>query len=85
MNVVLDVAFVLTAVQFFKGQFGLENKAALACAFSVSLVVGLYAPVAAAFPAIAPFLEPVINVIALFIASAGSYNLIKSATTRFIK
>jgi hypothetical protein len=75
MEPLLTVAFVVTATQFFKTQFSLANRYALLCAFIVALIVAFAPIVADQFPAASPYLNAFANVIALFIAGAGSYDL----------
>lgn len=78
MESVLTVAFVLATVAFFKTQFGMIQAHALLATFGVALVVGIAPQLAAAFPALLPWVESVINVIVIFLGAAGSYDLIVS-------
>jgi protein-S-isoprenylcysteine O-methyltransferase Ste14 len=73
-NPLLSVAFVVAATSFFKTQFSLAGRAALLCAFGVSLLVGLAPVLEAALPVLAPWITQVVGVVALFIGAAGSYD-----------
>ena len=72
---ILDVAFIVAVTAFFKEQFGIADKHALAAAFLVSLVVGLAPQFALAFPVAEPWIAAVLNVVKLFLGAAGSYDL----------
>jgi len=77
MEIVLDVAFVVAAVGFFKAQFGWKGPAALGAAFVTALLVQYAPALSALVPAAAPFIGGLVNVVALFIAAAGSYDTLK--------
>jgi hypothetical protein len=74
-NPVLSVALVVAATSFFKSQFGLAGRAALACAFGVALLVGLAPVIATAVPAASPWITQVVSVVVLFITASGGYDL----------
>lgn len=76
LNDVLTVGFIAAATAFFSKRLGLEDKKALLCAFGVTLFVGLAPQAAAQFPPLTPWLEAIVRVGTLFIAAAGSYDLI---------
>lgn len=77
MNIVLDVAFIVAAVSFFKQQFDLKGPKALGAAFGVALLVGLAPVVSASFPVAQPYIDTVVRVVGLFIAAAGSFDFAK--------
>jgi hypothetical protein len=80
---VLDVALILTITAFFKKQLGLSGWKVLVAGFVVALIIGLAPVFIATFPAAAPWLATVVNVIILFLAAAGSFDLavdVKTAT-----
>ena len=78
MEILLDAAFVIAAVSFFKAQFSWKGQTALGAAFVVSLLVA-YAPALASLsPAAAPFVDGLITVIKLFIGAAGSFDTAKA-------
>lgn len=81
-NPILSVAFVIAATQFFKTQLNLENKWALLCAFVVALIIGMAGPLAAAFPALSPWITQLLGVIGLFITAAGSYDFVMALKER---
>jgi len=76
MEFVLDAAFIIAVTAFFKQQFGLAGGAALLAALVVALVVGLAPLVGVTFPAFAPWISAVINVVVLFLSAAGGYDAI---------
>jgi hypothetical protein len=75
MEPVLTVAFVAAVVAFFKWR-GLVEGHALLAAFGVALFVGIAPLLAALIPPSVPFVDVVIQVITLFLAAAGGYDLI---------
>ena len=76
------VAFVIAWVAFFTTQFKLKGNVALLCAFLVSLLFGLSPLLAKAYPAIAPFLDVILNTILLTVSAAGGYDLIMKVATK---
>lgn len=83
VEIILDVAFILVCVSFFKQQMGLKGAAALACAFVTALIVGLSPVLSSQFPALAPWISAVINVIVLFLSAAGSFDTAAEFAKRF--
>lgn len=86
-NIVLDVAFVIAAVSFFRVQFGIAKGGAIMLAFVISLSVGAMPYLVTWLPALAPVLDVLVRVIGLFIAAAGSWDTVgllfrKRASTR---
>lgn len=77
METALTVAFIVAVTAFFKEQFGFSGRASLAAAFGVSLVVGLAPTLAAAVPALAPWITQLVSIIIMFVAAAGSVDAIK--------
>jgi uncharacterized membrane protein len=75
-TVVLDVAFVLVAVAFFKEQLNLAKNAAIGCAFIVSMIVGLVNVAAETWPTASPWIYGVVGVIVIFLSAAGSFDLV---------
>lgn len=73
-NIVLDAAFVLMCVSFFKANLNVANTGAIALAFVVSLIVGLAPEVAKAFPIVAPWVGAFINIVVIFLSAAGSFD-----------
>jgi len=78
MEPILTVAFIVAVTAFFKQQFGLVDKAALALAFVVSIVVGLAPQLVDALPALGPWIDAVIKVVVLFLSAAGSYDYVQN-------
>ena len=76
------VAFVIAWVAFFTTQFNLKGNVALGCAFVVSLLFALAPLVNTAFPAVAPFLDVLLNTILLTISAAGGYNIIMKVASK---
>jgi hypothetical protein len=72
MEYVLDAAFIIATVAFFKTQFGFSGKVTLLAAFVVALIVGLAPTITAQFPNVAPWITQIAGVIVLFISSAGT-------------
>lgn len=83
VEIILDVAFILVCVSFFKTQLGLKGAAALGCAFVVALIVGLSPVLAEQFPNLAPWIGAVINVIVLFLSAAGSFDTAAEFAKRY--
>jgi hypothetical protein len=81
VNIVLDVAFVIASVAFFKKQFNVKDGIALLLAFATALIIGLAPIIAGMLPITGPFIEVVIKVIVLFLTAAGSVDF----TTEMIK
>lgn len=77
MEIVLDAVFVIAAVGFFKAQFGWKGPAALGAAFVTALLVQYAPALSALVPAAAPFIDGLVNVVAVFIGAAGSFDTIK--------
>lgn len=76
MNIVLDAAFVIAAVAFFKDKLGLSGGATLAAAFVAVLFVALVPPVIALFPATGAILTAVVDAVKLFITAAGGVDFL---------
>ena len=72
---ILDFAFLVAATAFFKEQFSLSGKQALLAAFGVALFIGFAPVIGESLPALSPYLEAAVKVVALFIGGAGSYDL----------
>jgi hypothetical protein len=75
MDFVLDTAFVLAAVAFFKARFGLLGWKALAAAFGVSLLVVFKPELIALVPGYEGAIEKLLSVVQLFIAAPGVFDL----------
>lgn len=78
MDFVLDAAFVLAVVAFLKEQFKIKGVAVLLCAFVICLAYGFTPIVNEMFPNISPFVKVLWNTFVLFLASAGSFDLVTS-------
>lgn len=76
------VAFVIAWTAFFTTQFSLKGNIALLCAFGVSLLFALAPLASAAFPAVAPVLDVVLNTILLAVSAAGGYDLIVKVASK---
>lgn len=74
MDAVLSVAFVVALVAFLKKQFQLVGWKVLLSAFLVALVVAYVPVVEAQFPAAQVWIDPVVKVVGLFVAAAGSWD-----------
>lgn len=75
MDVVLNVAFVVAAVAFFKKQFGWSGWQPILAAFVLSVIVAFLPDLYAAFPMAKVVLEKLIGIIALFLAAPGVFDL----------
>lgn len=75
MEIVVNVAFVIAAVAFFKQRFGFFGWKAVLSAFLVSALVVYLPDLYAAFPQAQPYLEKLIGIVQVFITAAGSYDL----------
>jgi hypothetical protein len=75
---VLDAAFVIAAVAFFKAQMELTGRKVLLAAFGVVLFVAIEPPIVALFPLAAPVISAVVGAVKLFITAAGSVDFVKS-------
>lgn len=76
MDFVLDTVFVLAVVAFVKEQFKIKGTAVLIVAFVICLAYGITPIVNEMFPNIAPFVKVLWNTFVLFLASAGSFDLV---------
>lgn len=74
---VLDAAFIIAAVAFFKTQMALTGRWVLLAAFIVVLFVAIEPPVVALFPAGAAIITAVVDAVKLFIVAAGSVDFVK--------
>lgn len=75
---VLDAAFIIATVAFFRERLGWVDSHALLAAFIVTLVVGLSPVVAAMLPALSTLLLTAIALIKLFLLAAGGFDAIRS-------
>ena len=75
MQIVLNVAFVIAAVAFFKQQLELKGYWPIVCAFLISLVVAFEPDLVALFPAVQPYVEKFVTVVALFLSAPGVFDL----------
>lgn len=73
----LDAAFVIAAVAFFKDKMGLTGNATLLAAFVAVLFVALAPPLVAMFPASGPLLTAIVDAVKLFIVAAGGVDFAK--------
>jgi hypothetical protein len=78
----LTVALIVAITSFFKKVLTLSGRLALLAAFIVTLFFGLAPVVIAQFPVAGPWLSAVVNVIVLFLAAAGSYDLVMDIRTK---
>ncbi|RIK31148.1 MAG: hypothetical protein DCC56_02875 [Anaerolineae bacterium] len=69
---VIDVAFVIAVVAFFRERVQISGYRALIAAFAVAVLFNIAPIVAQSFPVISPWLDALLNSIVLFIAAAGS-------------
>lgn len=77
MDFVIDVAFVIAAVAFFKAQFGLKGWGAIGVAFLLSLGLSFLPELYSAFPQFQPYLEKVVGLVQLFLTAPGLFDLTK--------
>ena len=82
MQIVLNVAFVISAVAFFKERLQLKGYWPIGAAFLVSLVVAFTPDLIALFPAMQIYLEKLVTVVALFISAPGIFDLATDVTTK---
>lgn len=75
MEIVLNVAFVIAAVAFFKQQFHLSGWQPIVCAFVLALLVAFLPDIYLLLPVAKPIVEKVVFVIALFLAAPGVFDL----------
>jgi len=75
MDYVLDTAFVLAAVAFFKERLGLKGWYVIGAALVATLAVAFIPELLAAFPLAAPYLEKIIRIIELFLLAPGLFDL----------
>ena len=85
MNFVLDIAFVLAAVAFFKERLNLKGWGAIGAALVATLVVAFIPELLAAFPLAAPYLEKVIRIVELFLMAPGIFDLAVDVGTKINK
>ena len=69
------IAFVLMITAFFKQQFGVTGKPMLALTFVVALVLWFLPDLEAMLPAAAVWIEKFIELVKLFLASMGAFDL----------
>lgn len=77
MDIVIDVAFVVTVTAFFAQQFGLKGWRVLACAFGVTLLFNIAPLIAQLLPAFSPWLDALLKTFWLFVVAAGSVDTIR--------
>lgn len=75
MDFVLDTAFVLAAVAFFKSRFNLLGWKAVGAAFVSVLFIQFVPELSAALPQYADAIQKVLDTIRLFVTAAGGYDL----------
>ena len=72
----IDVAFVLAAVSFFKVQFDLSGKYAIGAAFIVCLFVALGGVISDSLPKLAAWYMPLAGLVKLFLFATGAYDFL---------
>lgn len=77
MDIVIDVAFVVTVTAFFSQQFALKGWRVLACAFGVTLLFNIAPLISDLLPAFSPWLDAVLRTFWLFVVAAGSVDTIR--------
>jgi hypothetical protein len=83
MEIVLNVAFVVAAVAFFKERLHLIGWQPIAAAAVVTVLVAFLPELTAMFPAVKPILDKVIFLIGLFIAAPGTFDFVADIRSRF--
>jgi hypothetical protein len=73
----ITVALIIAITQFFRTQLNLTGWKVILAAFLVVLVLAYIPVLIAAFPTVAPWLEPLVNAIFLFLAAAGTVDFVK--------
>ena len=81
VNSVLTVALVIAIVTFFKTQLKLKGWAVLVAAFLITLFIAFVPPLISLAPAAEPWLVPLVNVIVLFLAAAGTQDFVMEVRT----
>jgi hypothetical protein len=82
MDIIIDVAFVLTITAFLKTQLGLKGYAVILVAFLVSLVFGFAPLLATMIPAAGPYLKIFLDIVLVFMAAAGTYDTVRDFQTK---
>lgn len=85
MNIVLDVAFIVACVAFFKEQLDVKGKIVLLYVFLVALAVAFAPLLVASFPVAGPYIEAVLKVVGLMLAAAGSWDALRQLAARKAK
>lgn len=74
LDFVIDVAFVIATVAFFKAQFGLKGWYAIGTALVTTLFLSFLPNLVALYPAAGPAIEKVIGIVKLFLAAPGLFD-----------
>lgn len=80
-NPIVDVAMIVAITEFFKVRLGLSGWQSVLAAFLVALFIALVPVIATALPVVAPWLNTVASVIALFLTAAGSFDFVMEVRT----
>lgn len=76
LNFVIDVAFVIATVAFFKQQVGLKGWYAIASAFAATLFVAFLPDIVALFPQSAFAVDKIVLIVKLFLSAPGLFDAI---------
>lgn len=74
MDFVIDVAFVVATVAFFKQQFGLRGLANLGTAFVAVAFVAFLPDIVALMPGSEYYVAKIVTIIKLFFAAPGLFD-----------
>lgn len=74
LNFVIDVAFVIAAVAFFKNRAGLKGWSAIATAFASVLFVAFLPDLVALFPGSEYAVVKIVTIVKLFLSAPGLYD-----------
>lgn len=73
---IINAAFIIAIVAFFKQQLGLHGWKVILAAFLTAFVLVMLTTVSTQFPVVAPWLDPIVWLIKVFLGAAGTVDFI---------
>lgn len=80
----LDIAFFVATVAFFKSRFGLVDKNAFFAAVGVGALFALAPQLMTLVPAASPWVDLILNFIKFVVIGTGSYNFLTDVGPKFL-
>lgn len=76
LDTIINVAFIIVIVAFFKQQIGLTGWKVILAAFLVALVLVILTTISTQFPVVSPWLDPIVLLIKVFLGATGTVDFI---------